>query len=135
MPKQHTHSACESDLFTFLLKVKVKYSCYRPGVAQRVGTGIALLYHDRGTRMISSVPRPNFTQGKDTVPILQEAGWAPRPIWTGGKSRLHRNLTPDLPVRSQSLYRLSYPANVQFLVSFRNSKISTGTDYNENYSQ
>jgi len=31
-------------------KVKVKCSRYRPGVAQRVGRGIALLFHDRGTR-------------------------------------------------------------------------------------
>ena len=32
------------------VKVKVKFSSYRPGVAQRVGRGIALLLHDRGTR-------------------------------------------------------------------------------------
>jgi hypothetical protein len=32
------------------LTVKVKLSRYRPGVAQRVGTGIVLLFHDRGTR-------------------------------------------------------------------------------------
>jgi len=31
-------------------KVKVKFSRYRPGVAHRVGRGIALLFHDRGTR-------------------------------------------------------------------------------------
>ena len=31
------------------VKVKVKFSRYRPGVAQRVGRGIALLFHDRGT--------------------------------------------------------------------------------------
>jgi len=30
-------------------KVKVKFSRYRPGVAQRVGRVIALLFHDRGT--------------------------------------------------------------------------------------
>ena len=29
---------------------KVNFSSYRPGVAQRVGRGIALLFHDRGTR-------------------------------------------------------------------------------------
>ena len=29
---------------------KVKWSRYRPGVAQRVGRGTALLFHDRGTR-------------------------------------------------------------------------------------
>ena len=28
----------------------IKCSRYRPGVAQRVGRGIALLFHDRGTR-------------------------------------------------------------------------------------
>ena len=35
---------------TIALVNKVKFSRYRPGVAQRVGTGIALLFHDRGTR-------------------------------------------------------------------------------------
>jgi len=33
-----------------LVNINVKCSCYRPGVAQRVGRGIALLFHDRGTR-------------------------------------------------------------------------------------
>ena len=28
----------------------IKFSLYRPGVAQRVGRGIALLFHHRGTR-------------------------------------------------------------------------------------
>jgi len=92
---------------------KVKWSHSRPGVAQRVGRGIALLFHDRGTRsgwVVSSTPRPHFTPGKDPVPILQEAGWAPGPVWTGGNSRPHRDSIPDRPDRSQSLYRLSYPA-------------------------
>jgi len=61
--------------------------------------------------MVSSTPRPHFTPGKDPVPILQEAGWAPGPIWTGGKSRPHRDSIPDRPARSQSLYRLSYRAH------------------------
>ena len=38
--------------------------------------------------------------GKDPVPILQEAGWAPGPVWTGGKSRPHRDSIPDRPARS-----------------------------------
>ena len=29
---------------------RLKWSRYRPGVAQKVGRGIALLFHDRGTR-------------------------------------------------------------------------------------
>jgi hypothetical protein len=36
---------------TFCIYIyKVKRSRYRPGVAQRVGSGIALFFHDRGTR-------------------------------------------------------------------------------------
>jgi len=83
-------------------------------VAQRVGRGIALLFHDRGTRrgwVVSSTPWLHFTPRKDLVPILQEAGWAPGPVWMGRKSRPHRDSIPDRTARSQSLYRLSYPAH------------------------
>ena len=93
---------------------KVKWSRYRPGVPQRVGRGIVLLFHDLSTRrgwVVSSTPRPHFTPGKDRVPILQEGGWALGPVWTGGKSRPHRDSIPDRPARSQSLYRLSYLAH------------------------
>ena len=38
--------------------------------------------------------------GKDPVPILEEAGWAPGPVWTGGKTRPHRDSIPDRPARS-----------------------------------
>jgi len=55
--------------------------------------------------VVSSTPRPHFTPGEDPVPILQEAGWAPEPVWTGGNSRPHRDSIPDRPARSQSLYR------------------------------
>ena len=92
-------------------KVKVKWSRYRPGLTHRVSRGIALLFHDRGTRrgwVVSSTSRPHFTLGKDPVPNLHEAGWAPGPIWTGGNSRPHRDSIPDGPACGQSLYRLSY---------------------------
>jgi len=71
-------------------KVRVKWSRYRPGVAQSVGRGIALLFHDRGTRrgwVVSITPWPNFTPVKEPVSLLQEAGWASGPVWTSGKSR------------------------------------------------
>ena len=93
-------------------KRNIKWSRYRPGVTQRVGRGIALLFHDCGTRrwwVVSSTPRPHFTPGNEPLPIVQEAGWAPGSVWTGGKSRSHRDSIPDRPARSQSLYRLSYP--------------------------
>jgi len=37
------------------------------------------------------MPRPHFTPRKDPVPIVQEAGWALGLVWTGGKSRPHRD--------------------------------------------
>jgi len=80
-----------------------------------VGRGIALLFHDRGTRkgwVVSSTPRTHFTPGKGPVPILQESRWVPGPVWTGGKSRPHRDSIPGRSARSQSLYQLSYPAHI-----------------------
>ena len=82
---------------------KVKWSRYRPSVAQRVGRCIALLLHDRGTWrgwVVSSTHRSHFTPGRDPVPILQEAGWAPGPVCTSGKSRPHQDSIPDRPDRS-----------------------------------
>jgi len=62
-------------------------------VAQRVGRGIALLFHDRGHwKGVSGQQHapPHFTPGKDPVPIVQVGGWAPGPVWTGGKSHPHQ---------------------------------------------
>ena len=50
---------------------------------------------------------------KDPGLFVQEAGWAPGPVWTGAE-----NLAPtgirslDRPARSQSLYRLRYPSHM-----------------------
>ena len=47
--------------------------------------------------------------GKDPVPILQEAGWAPGPVWTGGKSRPHRVSVPGRPARSSVAIPIELP--------------------------
>jgi len=51
--------------------------------------------------MVSSTPWQQFTPGKEPVPILQEARWDPGPVWTGGKSRPHRDSIPERPARSR----------------------------------
>ena len=62
---------------------------------------------------MSFTPRPLFTPGKDPVPIVQEAGWATGPVWTGAENLAPTETrSPDRQTRSQSLYRLSYPAQV-----------------------
>jgi hypothetical protein len=58
-----------------------------------------------------SAPRlGRFTPGKNPVPIVQEAGWAPGPVWTCAKNLAPTGIrSPNRPALSQSLYRLSYP--------------------------
>jgi len=59
-----------------------------------------------------SAARPGRTlPGKDPVPILQEAGWAPGPVWMGGKSRPHGDSTPDLPTRRSVAIPNELPGN------------------------
>jgi len=78
-------------------------------------TGVALLFLDHGIRRgwgVSVTPRPLFTSRKDPVPTVQEAGWAPGPVWTGAENLAPTGIrSPDRPARSQSLCRLSYPAH------------------------
>ena len=46
-----------------------------------------------------------FTPGKDPVPIVQEAVWAPGPVWIGAENLAPTGIrSPDVPARSESLY-------------------------------
>jgi hypothetical protein len=73
---------------------------------------------DLGTRRgweVSITSRPHLTPGKDTVPIVQEAGWASGPVWTSAEILVPTGIrSPDRPVHRQSLYRLRYPAHRHF---------------------
>jgi hypothetical protein len=49
----------------------------------------------------------------DPVGSVQEAGWAPGPVWTCAKKLAPTGIrSPDRPARGQSLYRLSYTAHL-----------------------
>ena len=51
--------------------------------------GIAQLFLNRGTRrgcVVSITPRSPLPPGKDPVPIVQEAGWAPGPVRIGAEN-------------------------------------------------
>ena len=98
---------------------------------------IALPFHYHGTRRgwgISITPRLLFTPGKDPAHIVQEAGWAPGPVWTGAENLAPTGiLSPDRPARSQSLYRLRYPTHnsvkalglLTYTLSLRDTQSST----------
>jgi hypothetical protein len=50
--------------------------------------------------VVSTTPRP-LTPGKDPVLIVQEAGWAPGPVWTCAKNLAPTGIrSPDRPARS-----------------------------------
>jgi hypothetical protein len=84
-------------------------------MAHRGSRGIALSFVDHGTRRgwgVSVTPWSLFTPGKDPVPIVQEAGWAPGPVWTGAENLAPTGIrSQDRPAHNQSLYWLSYPAH------------------------
>jgi len=93
----------------------------------RGSRGIALPFLDHGTRRgwgVSVTPWPLFTSGKYPVPIVQEAGWAPGPVWTGAENLAPTGIrSPDRPARSQSLYRLRYPAHTPLCKTCHNCDI------------
>jgi hypothetical protein len=78
---------------------------YRTTVC-RGSRGIALLFLDHGTRKgwgVNVTPWPLFTPGKDTVPIVQEAGWTLAPIWTGAENLVPTVIrSPDRPALANS---------------------------------
>jgi hypothetical protein len=57
-----------------------------------------------------ATPLPIYPRETDLVPILLEVGWASRTVWTGAENLAPAGIrSSDLPARSESLYRLSYP--------------------------
>jgi hypothetical protein len=55
--------------------------------------------------MVNATPRPLYPRARDPVPIVQRAGWAPGPVWTGTKNLASTGIrSPDRPASSESLY-------------------------------
>jgi hypothetical protein len=88
---------------------------YRPNGPWGGGRGIALPFHDHGTRRgEGSASRPGrfLPPEKEPIPLVQEAGWAPGSVWTDAESPVPTGMrSPDRPASSQSQYRLRYPAH------------------------
>jgi len=62
-------------------------------------------FFNLGTRwewVVNATPRPLYPRERDLVPIVQEAGWAPGPVWTGAENRSPNGIrSPDPPARSE----------------------------------
>ena len=70
------------------------------------------------------MPRLLFTPGKDPVPIVQEAGWAPGPVWTGAE-----NLSPT-GIRSLDRMKMVVHSNVTEQTVFRSVADRYTSTYN-----
>jgi len=125
--KYNSLSFCNKRKYYFLIcstfralirYINVKWSRYRPGVAQTVGRGIALLFHDRGTRRGEwSAARPGRTlpPGKIRYPFYRRLGrpqgrswWAENLVLTGIRSRTVQPVVSryiDWATRSTALIR------------------------------
>ena len=73
-----------------------------------------------------------ITPGKDSVPIVQEAGWAPGPVWTSTENLAPTRIRfPDRPARSDSLYWLRYPGPHSFVIAYINIRYLFQTHINK----
>jgi hypothetical protein len=107
-------SLVRSDTLLLLYKVFFFTLFYKPRVIALLCFWTSAL---EGGEVSASRPG-RFTPGKDPVPILQKAGWAPGPVWTGAEILAPTGIrSPDRPARSKSLYRLSYPAHTKCMLS------------------
>jgi hypothetical protein len=74
--------------------------------------------------VVNSTLRPLYLRKRDTVRIVQEAGWAPGPVWTRKKVASTGIRSPDLSVRSESLCRLRNPGSPLEIYSIENFSVS-----------
>jgi hypothetical protein len=75
--------------------------------------------------MVNATSRPLYPQERDSVPIVQQAGWVPGPVWTGAANLAPTGIrSPGRPDRNKSLYRLSCPGG----------ESETGTGFTQNTS-
>ena len=60
--------------------------------------------------VVNATPRPLYPGERIPVPIIQQAEWAPWPVWTSAENLAPPGIRPpDSPSRSESLYRPRYP--------------------------
>jgi hypothetical protein len=82
----------------------------------KVSKGIALLYN-LGARWSGWLtPRPGrFTPGRDSVPGVQEAGWATGPVWTVAENLAPTGIrSPDRPARSNPYTDWATPGHLVY---------------------
>ena len=90
---------------------KVKFTLEHVTKAQTGSRGIALLFDNLGATcgwVYNATPRPLYPREEDPVPIEQEAGSVPGPVWTAAENFTeHRDSIPG----PSSLYEVAISGN------------------------
>jgi hypothetical protein len=94
-------------------QVKVKFTLEQAMKAQKRSRRIAILFlYSRRWQYVGGQrhARPLYPRESERVPVLQETGWSPGPVWTSAANLEPTEIwSPDRPDRSESLYRLRSP--------------------------
>jgi hypothetical protein len=87
-------ATADREMDRILLRAKVTFKNVSLNLSSRINQRLKL-YHDMPSRhwqklevqlypyVVSATPRPLYPRDRDTVPILEEAGWASGPVWMG----------------------------------------------------
>jgi len=74
--------------------------------------------------VVNATLRPLYPLEIDRVPIVQEVGWAPGPVWADAENLALTGIrSPDPHARSESIYRLRYPGPICFSLYPLNLKL------------
>jgi len=78
--------------------------CLQQCLALKIKVGTLRIFFNL-QEAVSGKPRPGrFTPGNNPVPIVQEDGWDPGPVWTGAEILAPTRIRlPNRPARSKSL--------------------------------
>jgi hypothetical protein len=66
--------------------------------------------------MVNATPQPLYPRERDPGTIVQEAGWASGPVWTGAENLAHRGNSipgPSTPLQVATPTALSRPTELQ----------------------
>jgi hypothetical protein len=71
------------------MKVEVKVTLVHAMKARRGADVYLYFIFNPGTRwgsVVNATPRPLYPRETDQVPIVQESGWDPGPVWTSAEN-------------------------------------------------
>ena len=91
-----------TNLYSIQMKVSPTTGNEGPEREQTYSSTVSLTSVLKRGWVVNATPQPLYPQERDTVPSVQEAGWAPGPVWRGKENLAPTGIrSPDCPARSK----------------------------------